>query len=76
MLHALEGEGILIGIGSACASNKQRISDTLKAMGIPRPQAECALRFSLSPETTREEICQTVAAVERQYAFLSPFQRR
>ncbi len=76
MLHALEGEGILIGIGSACASSKQRISDTLKAMGIPRPQAECALRFSLSPETTREEICQTVAAVERQYAFLSPFQRR
>ena len=76
MLHALEGEGILIGIGSACASNKQRISDTLKAMGIQRPRAECALRFSLSPMTTEEDIQRTVEAVGRQYRFLAPYRRR
>ena len=76
MLHALEGEGILIGIGSACASNKQRISETLKAMGVPREQAECALRFSLSPMTTEEEIRTVIDAVRRQYALLSPYHRR
>ncbi len=76
MLHALEGEGVLIGIGSACASNKQRVSDTLKAMGVPRQRAECALRFSLSPRTTKEEIGTAAAAVARQYALLSPYVRR
>ena len=41
--------GILIGIGSACASNKQRISEGLRAMGISRPRAESALRFTVPP---------------------------
>ncbi len=76
MLHALEGCGILIGIGSACASNKQRLSDNLRAMGIPRSRAESALRFSLGPMNTMDEMTGTVGCVAEQYAFLSPYRRR
>ena len=76
MLHALEGEGILVGMGSACSSYKQRISPVLKAMNTPQRLAESALRFSLSPENTPEEMEETARAIGRQYAFLSKYQRR
>ena len=76
MLHALEGEGVYVGMGSACSSFKQRVSPVLKAMHTPQRLAESALRFSLSPENTAEEMRQTVEAIRRQYAVLSKFQRR
>ena len=76
MLHALEGEGVYVGMGSACSSFKQRISPVLKAMHTPQKYAESALRFSLSPENTAEEMRQTVEAIKRQYAILSKYQRR
>ena len=76
MLHALEGEGVYVGMGSACSSFKQRISPVLKAMHTPQKLAESALRFSLSPENTADEMRQTVAAIQRQYIILSKYQRR
>ncbi len=76
MLHALEGEGVYVGMGSACSSFKQRISPVLKAMHTPQKYAESALRFSLSPENTAEEMRQTVEAIKRQYTVLSKYQRR
>ena len=76
MLHALEGEGVYVGMGSACSSFKQRVSPVLKAMNTPQKYAETALRFSLSPENTAEEMRETVAVIQRQYAVLSKFQRR
>ena len=76
MLHALEGEGVYVGMGSACSSYKQRISAVLKAMNTPQKYAETALRFSLCPENTEEEMRQTVQAIQRQYAILSKYQRR
>lgn len=76
MLHALEGEGVYVGMGSACSSFKQRVSPVLKAMHTPQKYAETALRFSLSPENTEEEMRQTVEAIKRQYAVLSKYQRR
>ena len=76
MLHALEGEGIYVGLGSACSSRKQKISPVLKAMGTPQHLAESALRFSLSPMNTAEEMGETVRALARQYAILSKFTRR
>ncbi len=76
MLHALEGCGILIGIGSACASNKQRVSEGLRAMGITGRRAESALRFSLCPRNTDAEMDETARRVKEQYDFLSPFTRR
>ena len=76
MLHALEGEGVYVGMGSACSSYKQRISAVLKAMNTPQKYAETALRFSLCPENTEEEMRRTVEVIQRQYAVLSKFQRR
>lgn len=76
MLFALEGEGIYVSAGSACSSRKQKISPVLKAMGIDTARADCALRFSLSPFTTEEEIDLTVEALERHYGILKKYVRR
>lgn len=76
MLHALEGEGIYIGMGSACSSRKQKVSPVLKAMHTPQPMMESALRFSLCPDNTPEEMERTAAAVLKQYSILSKFIRR
>ena len=76
MLHALEGEGIYVGMGSACSSHKQKVSPVLQAMHTPRPLAESALRFSLCPENTAEEMERVAAACLRQYQILSKYQRR
>ena len=63
MLFALEGGGVYVSAGSACASRKQKISPVLKAMGVSTERADCSLRFSLCPETTEEEIDSTVDCV-------------
>lgn len=76
MLFALEGDGILVSAGSACASRKQRISPVLKAMGVPPEKADCSLRFSLSRETTEEEIRYTAERVAVQFESLKRFTRR
>ena len=76
MLHALEGDGVYVSTGSACSSKKLKVSGVLTAMGI-RPQvAEWAVRFSLSPHTTEEEIDYAARRVGAQYDLLKRFQRR
>ena len=76
MLHALEGDGVYMSTGSACSSKKLKVSGVLTAMGI-RPQvAEWAVRFSLSPHTTEEEIDYAARRVGVQYDLLKRFQRR
>ncbi len=76
MLHALEGDGVYVSTGSACSSKKLKVSGVLTAMGI-RPQvAEWAVRFSLSPHTTEEEIDYAARCIGAQYDLLKRFQRR
>ena len=76
MLHALEGDGVYVSTGSACSSKKLKVSGVLTAMGI-RPQvAEWAVRFSLSPHTTDEEIEYAARRIGAQYDLLKRFQRR
>ena len=76
MLHALEGAGIYVGMGSACSSHKQKVSAVLRAMNTPQRLAESALRFSLCPENTLAEMEQVAAACGQNYVVLSKFQRR
>ena len=76
MLFALEGEGVYVSAGSACASHKQKVSAALTAMGCSTRRADCALRFSLCPDITPEMIDQTVETVKRQYGLLSAYVRR
>ena len=76
MLHALEGEGVFVSTGSACSSKKRKVSSVLVAMGIPPTEAEWAVRFSLSPYTTLEEIDYAAAKVGVLYDRLKRYRRR
>ena len=76
MLFALEGDGIYVSAGSACASRKQKVSPVLKAMGVPTQRADCSLRFSLSRYNTLEEINYTAERISAQYNVLKKYKRR
>jgi len=76
MLHALEEENVFASTGSACSSKKMKVSSVLTAMGMRPREAEWALRFSLSPYTTFEEIDYAAKVVKEKYEILKRFQRR
>jgi len=76
MLHALEAEGVYASTGSACSSKKLKVSRVLVNMGISPERAEWALRFSLSPYTTIEEIDYAAEVLKKNYALLKRFRRR
>lgn len=76
MLFALEGDGIYVSAGSACASHKQKVSGVLTAMGVAPQLADCALRFSLCPSITADQIDCVVAAIKKHYDMLAKFVRR
>ena len=76
MLHALEEAGVYASTGSACSSKKRHVSTVLTAMGIPADRAEWALRFSLCPYTTEEEIDYAAKVAGEKYEILKKFQRR
>jgi cysteine desulfurase len=56
LLHALESKEIYVSAGSACASNKPAVSQTLKAIGVKKELLDSTIRFSFSCETTKEEL--------------------
>ena len=76
MLHALEAEGVYASTGSACSSKKLKVSGVLLAMGIAPERAEWALRFSLSPHTTVDEIDEAAEKLRACYDMLKRFKRR
>ena len=76
MLHALEAEGVYASTGSACSSKKLKVSNVLLAMGIAPERAEWALRFSLCPHTTVEEIDEAAEKLRVCYDMLKRFKRR
>ncbi|MDR1801359.1 MAG: cysteine desulfurase [Lachnospiraceae bacterium] len=76
LLHALEGEGIFVSSGSACASNHPGVSSVLKSIGAADEYLESTLRFSLSEFTTEDEIDYTVNAVNKLLPVLRKFVRK
>ena len=52
--------GFAISAGSACSSGKVRASRVLQAMGYDETTAGSAIRVSLGPSTTREEVLRFV----------------
>ena len=56
VLLDLEAHGIACSSGSACAAGNQEPSPVLVAMGFEPELAETAVRFTLGPENTAEEI--------------------
>jgi cysteine desulfurase len=56
--------GVAISAGSACSSGKVGTSHVLRAMGIPPEMARGAIRVSLGPTTTDDDIAAFIAASE------------
>ncbi|WP_380052028.1 cysteine desulfurase family protein [Falsihalocynthiibacter sp. SS001] len=48
--------GFAVSAGSACSSGKVRASRVLRAMGFDDQEASCALRVSIGPETTEDQV--------------------
>lgn len=77
LLHALEDKGIYVSSGSACASNKKNSgSGTLHAMGIGKEWADGTIRFSMSEETTKEEVDYCITVLKELVPQLRRFVRR
>ncbi|WP_028137107.1 cysteine desulfurase NifS [Bradyrhizobium japonicum] len=56
ILHHLNRAGIAASLGSACASGSMEPSHVLRAMNVPPQALRGAIRFSLSRETTEDDI--------------------
>ncbi len=48
--------GFAVSAGSACSSGKVKVPRVLRAMGLDDHQAECALRVSLGPTTSEDDV--------------------
>jgi len=76
LVNALSEREIYVSTGSACSTHKKGQNRIHAAMGISGVRAEGALRFSLCPFNTTEEMDAVAAALSEQVSFLRRFQRR
>lgn len=76
LLHALEEKGIYVSSGSACSSNKSRVSSTLKGIGITKELLDSTLRFSFSYFTTKEELDYCIEVLEEILPRLRKYSKR
>ncbi|HHX50193.1 MAG TPA: cysteine desulfurase [Clostridia bacterium] len=56
LVHMLEEKGVYVSTGSACHSRRTEPSHVLKAMGLQEERLFGAIRISLSPFNTMEQI--------------------
>lgn len=56
LLQAMDMSGVAVSNGSACVSGSMQPSHVLSAMGLPDAEARAAVRFSVSKDTTEEDI--------------------
>lgn len=68
MLRVLETDEVYVSAGSACAKGKE--SPILGAMGLEKARIDSALRISLAPFNTKEDIDALVAALQKGAAML------
>lgn len=76
LLHALEEKDIYVSTGSACSAHKKGKNRILNAMGVVGDRQEGAIRFSICPFNTEDEMDITADVIEEQLAFLRRFKRR
>ena len=60
---SMDLSGFAVSAGSACSSGKVRASRVLLAMGIDEATSSSAIRVSLGPPTTKDQILQFVDAL-------------
>ena len=71
VLLELERRGVLVSSGSACAAGSNEPSHVLIACGFTEELAQTAVRFSLSHQTSQEELKQAAAALRESIAAVS-----
>ena len=62
---ALDLAGFAVSAGSACSSGKVRESAVLRAMGLGPGEADCAIRVSLGPTVTEDDVGRFAEAFRR-----------
>lgn len=73
LVELLDERGVCAAGGSACSSHEGEPSHVLVAMGLPSERTQSALRFSLSSETTQDDIDYTVDVLKACSEQLQPF---
>lgn len=73
LVELLDERGVCAAGGSACSSHEGEPSHVLVAMGLPPERTQSALRFSLSNETTQDDIDYTVDVLKACSEQLQPF---
>jgi cysteine desulfurase len=63
LLYLLDVAGFAVSTGSACQAGVPEASHVLLAMGVSEPDARGALRFTLGPDTTADEIDALLSAL-------------
>lgn len=71
-LSELSNNGIYASHGSACSDNHAGNSHVLKAMGLNDAEICSSIRFSLSNETTSDDINQTITRVSKILNYIKP----
>lgn len=65
LLLYLNLEGYACSSGSACTSGKNETSHVLKAIGLSEQEGKSALRISIGPRNTEDEVLSIVPVIER-----------
>ena len=76
LLHSLESKGVYISAGSACSSHKRTPSATLTAIGLEPVLLESTVRFSMSVNTTKEDIDIALETMSEFIPMLRKYTRR
>jgi cysteine desulfurase len=75
LLHALEADEVYVGNGAACSSRSGKGSHVLRAMGLSNQRVQSAVRFSLNPFISRQDIDAAANAVIKSYHLLKRYSR-
>ena len=76
MLHALEAVNVYVGSGAACSSKKRQSSHVLKAMKLQKGRLDSAIRLSLNPYISEQQIEYAAEHIIDNYQKLKHFVRR
>ncbi len=56
VVRTAEERGYCISAGSACSSRKKDRTRVPQSMGLPEDTARCAVRISIGPSTSKEDV--------------------
>lgn len=76
LLNSLDNKEILVSSGSACAANHKNLSSSLIATGVDEELSDSAIRFSISCDTTIEEIDYTLEQLNEIVPLLRKYRKK